>query len=252
MQPDESYVVLRRNLERGFNEIGRAAPLIAKYVGGVHTTRNHAAIDAGETVGALYVPVDAARQKQALDLLATQLFSVDSFRFKPEFVGRLGVDYLDRRDPNGTNKAPFYLPGRVLAIQTEALDHLMSDPVARRIGDAENISRHPRDLLTLTQLYGTLQHAIWSELSSGREITRLRRNLQREHLKRMVTVLLRPTNAALADARSVQRENAIELRAAIQHALADDRLLPESRAHLRESAATIDDALRANLQRMGA
>ncbi len=260
MKPGDSYLVLRRNVERGFNEIARATPLIAKYVGGVRTSRNHVPTVVGERVtvaldagGPLYAPVEAARQKQALDVLATQLFSVDSFRFKPEFVSRLGIDYLERDDPNGSNKTAFYLPGRVLSIQTAALDHLMSDPVARRIGDAENIGTRPRELLTLSQLYGTMQHAIWSELASGRDITRMRRNLQREHLKRMVAMLLRPSGSNLADARSVQRDEAIELRASIRRALASSSSLsPETRAHLRECAATIDDALKANFQRMGA
>ena len=255
MSGDESYLVIRRSVERGFNEIARATPLIAKYVGGVKTSRAHVPL-AGESAIAggtpLYVPVDAARQKQALDLLATQLFSVDSFRFRPEFVSRIGIDYLDRNDPNGSNKTAFYLPGRVLAIQTGALDHLMSDPVARRIGDAENMSSRRRDLLTLSQLYGSLQGAIWSELSTGKEITRMRRSLQREHLKRMVQVLLVPRNATVAEERSVQRDNAIALKASIQRALGGGSLSAESRSHLRESVATIDDALRANLMRLGA
>ncbi len=257
MKPDENYLVLRRNVERGFNEINRAAPLIAKYVGGMRTSRNHVALPAtGDNgalaaSGALHVPIEAARQKQALDLLATQLFSVDSFRFKPEFISRLGIDYLDRSDPNGSNKTAFYLPGRVLAIQTSVLDHLMSDPVARRIGDAENLSDRPRELLTLSQLYGTVQRAVWSELASGKDMTRMRRNLQREHLKHVMNVLLRPGVATLADARSLQRENAIALKASMQHALASKQLSVENRAHLRESVATIDDALRANLTRMG-
>ncbi len=261
MKPDESYVVIRRNLERGFNEIARAVPLIAKYVGGVRTSRNHAAAAGGpdqqvslQSGGALFVPVDAVRQKQALTLLATQLFAVDSFRFDPAFVSRIGIDFLDRGDRNGAYKESFYLPGRVLAIQADALDHLMSDAVARRIGDAENMSARPRDLLTLAQLYGTLQRAVWSELYSGREITRMRRNLQREHLRRVVVGLLRPTgaaNATLADARSLQRDDAIALKTAIDHALASGRLSADNRAHLRESAATIDSALRASVLRTG-
>ena len=261
MAADESYLVVRRNLERGFNEIARAAPLIAKFVGGVRTRRNHASFrgqfDATvdpvsfDSGAPLYVPVDAARQKEALDLLASQLFSVDSFRFKPEFISRLGVDYLDRGDPNASNQSTFYLPGRVLSIQGAVLDHLMSDPVARRIGDAGNLTASTRDLLTLAQLYGGLQRSIWSELASGREITRMRRNLQRQHLRRVVSVLLQPGGATLADQRSLQRENAIALRTSIQRSLANGRLSIESRAHLREAVATIDTALRANLQRIG-
>jgi hypothetical protein len=129
----------------------------------------------------------------------------------------------------------------------------MSDPVARRIGDAQNMSSRPRELLTLAQLYGTLQHAVWSELYSGREITPMRRNLQREHLRRLVQTLLRPSSPTLADERSLQRENAIALRAAIQQALGRGLLSVESRAHLRESAASIDDALtKAYMLRLGA
>ncbi len=167
-------------------------------------------------------------------------------------MSRLGIDYLDRQDPYGSNKVAFYLPGRVLGIQSGVLDHLMSEPVARRIGDAETTSTRPRELLTLDQLYGTVQRSIWSELSTGREITRMRRNLQREHLKRVVGVLLRPTSPALADARSLQRENALALKASLQAALNGRNLSPENRAHVRESIATLDDALRANMQRMGA
>lgn len=260
MKADESYLVLRRNVERGFNEIGRAAPLIAKYVGGLYTSRDHAIEagargtgDAATNYGrALYVPVESARQKGALDLLARELFSVDSFRFKPEFMSRIGVDYLDRDDPNGTNKSAFNLTGRVLGIQTAVLDHLLSEPVAARIVDAENKTATPRELLSLAQLYATLQTAIWSELPAGRDITRLRRNLQREHLKRVVAVLLKPGTGTLADARSLQRENALVLRASMRRALGSKRLSMETRAHLSESIATIDDALRANLIRAGA
>lgn len=45
---------------------------------------------------------------------------------------------------------------------------------------------------------------------------------------------------------------ATALKASIQHAPAARQLSPDNRAHLRESIATIDDALRANLTRVGA
>ena len=252
MKPDENYLVLRRNLERGFDEIAYAAPLIAKYVGGVKTSRTHAgaSVRAGQA-DVLFVPIDAARQRQALDLLATQIFSVDSFRFDPAFLARVGIDYLDRGEPGASYQNSFYLPGRVLAVQTSALDHLLSDPVARRIGNAENLSSRRDGLLSLAQLYDTLQRAIWDELRTGRPISPMRRNLQREYLRRMVGTLLRTSAPALADARSLQRENALALRGAMRRALMAKNLSIEDRAHLRESVATLDDALRANLTRTG-
>jgi len=247
MRPDESYLVLRRNLERGFEEIAYAAPLIAKYVGGVRTSRNHAST----TTDVLFAPVDAARQRAALDLLAGQIFAVDSFRFDPAFLARLGVDYLDRGEPGAEYGSTFYLPGRVLAIQTTVLDQLMSDSVARRIGNAGNLSNRPEALLSLAQLYDTLQRSIWDELRTGQAITPMRRNLQREHLRRLVGTLLRTSAPSLADARSLQRENALALRAAMGRALMAKRLSIEDRAHLREGVATLDEALRAHLTRSG-
>ena len=68
----------------------------------------------------------------------------------------------------------------------------------------------------------------------------------------MVGVLLRPVNGTLADARSLQRDNAIALKAAMQRALTSSHLSKETRAHLRESIATIDDGLRANVIKVGA
>ena len=252
MKPGESYLVLRRNVERGFNEIGHAAPLVAKYVGGVRTNRQHAGDGPVSAPVALYENVPAARQREALDLLSTQLFSIDSFRFEPAFLARLGIDHLDGGWPDSRYQSAFYLPGRVLGIQTTVLDQLLSDPVARRIGNGPNTSSRPQDLLTLAQLYETLQKTIWSELDGDRAISPMRRNLQREHLKRMVGVLLRPASPTLADARSLQRENAIALRARIARSLRDARWTPENRAHLREAMSTIDQALKAPMERVGA
>ncbi|MEO8102417.1 MAG: hypothetical protein ABI790_07820 [Betaproteobacteria bacterium] len=45
---------------------------------------------------------------------------------------------------------------------------------------------------TLSELYDTLQGAIWSELKAGGDINPLRCNLQREHLRRVVNTLIKP------------------------------------------------------------
>jgi hypothetical protein len=80
---------------------------------------------------------------------------------------------------------------RVLALQTAALDQLMADAVATRLTDSLEKLDDKRQVLSLDELYGSLQNAIWSELKSGKEITAARRNLQREHLKRLCAGLLR-------------------------------------------------------------
>lgn len=238
--PGENYLYLRRNLERGFFQAERAAPLVAKFVGGEHTTRDHAG-----TGRALAIPVSAAMQKQALELLGRELFSEESFRFEPRFLARVGIDYLDRELPESTNGAAFDLAARVLKMQSAVLDHLLSNEVAARMIRAAEYTEHPAELLTLAQLYESLQKSIWSELDAKRDIPPLRRNLQREHLKHMLAALLKPAEGTQADVRSLNRANALSLRERAQRALAGRALSLEARAHLQETVALIEDALKA-------
>jgi hypothetical protein len=65
----------------------------------------------------------------------------------------------------------------VLALQRASLDRLLSDSVAARILDAPSKMAQPQKALPLSELYDTLQNAIWSELQSSSDIDPLRRNL---------------------------------------------------------------------------
>ena len=103
----------------------------------------------------------------------------------------------------------------------------------------------------LSELYDTLQGSIWSELKTGREVTPMRRNLQREHLRRVAGALLRPSGSVPADARSLQRMNAIQLASEIRSAQAKPGFSKETKAHLAESLNTLDEALKAPMQRVG-
>ena len=40
-------------------------------------------------------PVPPAKQRQSLNIDAAGIFSADSFRFNPEFMRSMGIDYLD-------------------------------------------------------------------------------------------------------------------------------------------------------------
>jgi hypothetical protein len=195
-------------------------------------------------------PVPAAQQREALGLLTRELFSSDSFRFDPAFMSRLGVDHLERLD-RSDRSADFSLATSVLTLQRAALDQLMSDNVAARLADAETKVADRRQLLSLAEVHGQLADAVWSELKSGREIDSLRRNLQREHVKRVAAGLVRPSSAVAADIRAVNRQVAVKLQADLQRAASKAALTPTTRAHLSESASVLADALRAPLIKQG-
>ncbi len=94
-----------------------------------------------------------------------------------------------------------------------------------------------------------MQGAVWSEVKSGQEIDRLRRNLQREHLKRVQALLTRGSLALPPDALSLVRLNAVELQSSLRRASAKPGLSVESRAHLQDSLAALTEALRASMTR---
>ena len=248
LKSDDNLAIYRRNLVRGLNQMAVNGPLIAKYIGGLYTSRTTAG-----TQRPLLEPVPTAKQREALEVLSKEIFSSDSFRFDPAFMSRLGIDHLDRIQPNRPVVTPdFSLPTAVLNLQRVVLDLLMSDGVAIRLADAETKVRNPRELLSFADLQSRLTDAIWSEAKSGREIDSLRRNLQREHVRRLAGSIVRPTSPVATDVRAVQRQVAIKLEADLKRALDNPRLSGIARAHLAESASVLDEAIKAPLVKQGA
>ena len=120
----------------------------------------------------------------------------------------------------------------------------------------------PRTLLSYAEVQERLSAAIWSELGTtakggakvsdkAGDIDSLRRNLQREHLRRLAAGLLRPASAAAADVRSVHRSAAVQLRTRLTAALAAGGWSSLVRSHLEDSLATVDESLKASLVKQG-
>ena len=250
LKPDDNYTVYRRVVERGLIAMTGTSANVAKYIGGVTTLRDHVG-----SPRAPLTPVDPAKQRAALKIIADGLFSADSFHFKPEFMRRVQVDWMDRNDQYdlglSTPDVDYSLNTQVLNAQRKVLGQLMSDSVAQRILDSQVKVDDPRKTLHLSDVYDTLKASIWSELKTGREITPLRRNLQREHLTRVAGALLRPSGSMPADARALLREEAKELRRDIAAAQSKPAYSKETRAHLDEALTQLDEALKAPIVRQG-
>ena len=239
---DEGRDILYRNVVSGFNQYSLAAQVAAKYVGGVVYVRDHAG-----SPRASFTPIAPERQREALKLVTEGLFKIDSFKFKPEFLTRLAADPFE----SGVGeKASFTLASRVLAAQTQVLDRLMSDAVAARLLDSSFKVGDAKKGLSLADLYDTLQASIWSDVKGSGDIPLMRRNLQREHVRR-VTFLLTRANGTPADARALQRENTRALVTQLKAAQSRPGLSKEARAHLADSRNMLEEALKAPMQRAG-
>ncbi len=240
LKPGESYESLATSMSYGFRELAQVAALAAKYIGGVTHFRDRAGTDRP-----LYEPVPAAKQREALSILSKDLFDTASFRFKPEFLSRIAIDHFDR-----PSNPDFSVSTAVLNVQSSVLDYLLSDAVATRLLNSADKVADPSRLLKLSDLYDGLQSAIWSELKTGADIRSMRRNLQREHVKRIANALTRPGARTPADAGSLQRENAVQLAAQIRGAMGKP-MSKEAKAHLADALNTLTESLKAPLQRAG-
>jgi len=249
LKAGESYDVLRRSFDAGFRQFGRASALAAKYVGGVYYVRDYAG-----TRNKPLTPVSPEKQRAALNLLATGVFAADSFRFKPEFLRSMGIDYLNLPGSGFTSarfNPDFSLRNRVLALQTAALNQLMSDTVLTRLLDSEIKVASSQQALTIPELFAVLRGSIWSELKTNATIPGPRRDLQREHVRKLATMLIRPAPTTPADATALVREEARQLSAQLRTAATGQRDAA-TRAHLAESASTLEEALKATMLRQQA
>ncbi|MFO1262457.1 MAG: zinc-dependent metalloprotease [Rhodoferax sp.] len=241
-QPGDDPLRQRRSLLAGFTQLQRAAELVGKYVGGMHALRDLP----GTTGRASFTPVEPQRQREALQFMARGLFSERSFQFRPELLASLTVDYNEM-----ARATPVSIAAAVAGIQATALDRVLSPHTANRLMDLPSFlpAAQRKNLISLDEVYTTLQASIWSELRSGRNIDRLRRNLQREYLKRIQTLLTKGSSALPADALSLVRLHATQLQGTLRVASQRPGLNTETRAHLAESLSGLSEALRATMLR---
>jgi hypothetical protein len=248
LRTDQDYSVLRRSVTFALRDMNRTAGLLTRQIGGVRTLRDFP----GSGRDPLS-PVPAAQQREALALVASGILSADSLRISPELQRRLATNFDERTDAvfrgEATVPTDFPLTSLVLDLQRGVLNSLMSDTVAARILDSE--SKAPKEAFRFTELLDRLQGAVFSELGGNGPIPALRRELQREYINRLAALLIRPNALSRADARSPVRAEALGLLARLESGARRGGLDPRSRAHLRDSADTLRQALDARFQRAG-
>jgi uncharacterized protein DUF4953/uncharacterized protein DUF5117 len=249
-KPGEGYQVLRRSFDNALGQEGFAMRLAAKYVGGVQNPRVHV----GNGSGILPLqPVPKARQQAALKLVREELFSPRAFDFSPQLLNKLAPErFPNWRDFRSMQRRFDYpVHARVLNLQKGVLDRLLHPIVLGRVLDAEVKDPDP---FTISMLFSGLQDSIWEETKgagAALSINSYRRALQRDHLSRMSGMVLRTQPDLPEDARTMARLSLTGLRTQIRGALARPavKMPVETRAHLQESLARIDEVLSAKAER---
>ncbi|HEU4796039.1 MAG TPA: zinc-dependent metalloprotease, partial [Pyrinomonadaceae bacterium] len=247
----EGYQVLRRSFNSALGQTGSALFLASKYIGGVYHFRSHVG-DPGGRLPFEVVPVE--QQRQALQLLRDNLFSPNAFKFSPQLLNKLQNERFINFNNFTPSRQDVPIHAAVLSLQRQVLDRVFHPTLLSRVQDSELKVSPPAQPFTLGELFTGIQDSIWAETKANGgatlNINSYRRSLQREHLRKMIGMVLRDA-AVPEDARTLARYQLTTLRTQLQSALAKPTLNKslEVRAHLSESIARIDEALKGGIQR---
>jgi hypothetical protein len=251
------------------SQYGNGAYLISKYIGGEHAYRDHRDDPKGRDP---LVPVTAAKQRAALKFLQEHIFTDKTFQFPPEVLRRLAVERWSHWGSRSAS-TDFPLHERVLDIQRTALNQLLNATVLQRIQSNSLKAEKDAQPLTVAEVFRSVTDGVWSDLPNGaaKEDKKpgagsiIRRNLQREHVKKLAGMVLGPkgngggyviyfgdfdSGSAPPDACSLARRHLREIGQRIQVALNDQQAAVDetTRAHLEECHERINKVLGASMQ----
>ncbi|MFM8768514.1 MAG: zinc-dependent metalloprotease, partial [Rubrivivax sp.] len=96
LKPEEDYSVLRRAVSYAVRDMGRAAGILARQIGGVRTLRDHPGTGRDPLQ-----PVAASVQRDALEALAKGLLAADSLKLSAALQRKLAPSFAEREESFG-------------------------------------------------------------------------------------------------------------------------------------------------------
>ena len=238
-----------------YKQIG-ACGIASKWIGGVYFNRLK---KGDEGAPDPVIPVPAERQRRALDFILDNAFDDRAFGLSPEILAKLGAEqWFDGRGGNERSDVPVH--DTVLGVQASAMSMLINPTRLGRVLDNEMRTPPGQDAVTVPEILEKVRDKVWGSLEpkfgnghshefTAREpmISSLQRNLQREHLDRLIQLATgtRWPNASANTVLSLARRELREIDGQIKGALEHD-LDPYSEAHLVDARERIARALEAS------
>ncbi len=256
IEDGDSWDRVRYGYELTLSLQTKAVSMMANWIGGAHVYRDKK----GDTNGRKPVEVVAAdKQRQALRFVVDNTFKDETFGLTPELVQSMGLDkWLDNRAAFSA-EATWPIHDRIMGIQSSALTMIMNPTTLKRVYDNEIRVAEDVDSLTLPELLTTVTDSVWTELEDKPKdkftdrkpmISSLRRNLQREHLERLIDLAM-PGGGSSAASKAISMLSSETLRQIQKKidacvAAGADRHDPYTTAHLSQAKSRIEKALDAD------
>ncbi|GIV61122.1 MAG: glutaminyl-tRNA synthetase [Rhodothermaceae bacterium] len=237
----KNYDDLEELYEQVVAQWNRYAGHVARNIGGVYETYK-----TYDQEGAVYEPVPAARQREAMAFLNREVFATPSWL--------LDTGVLRRIEHAGAVE-------RVRRLQVGVVELVLDPQRLARMIEAEALPGG--DPYPCLEMLTDLRRGIWRELERGEAIDPYRRNLQRGYLERLEYLMTEevtpppaafrefvgftPVKVSQSDIRALARGELQALRGEVQRARSrtTDRM---TRLHLDDVLARIDDILEADRQ----
>jgi hypothetical protein len=266
----ESWFRTRHAFATLISQYGNAAHLAANYIGGQSVVRDHKGDKGGRDP---IVPVPGAKQREALRFLVDQILSDKAFQFSPALLRHLGAQkWYHWGDRSESQSVDFPVLDRVLGIQRIVLSQCLSPSVLARLQNQELQADPATEPLKIAEIFRALTDGVWPDLDGetkdGKKtlaLSSVRRNLQREYVKKLSTIVLgdaRPSISDLfvfvsfgstgtypADAKALARMHLKEIEGRIQKGLDQKEVSVDdtTRAHLEEARQRIAKVLDARV-----
>jgi hypothetical protein len=130
----DDYTQARRAFTVLMDQYGQGMFFVARYVGGLQTSRSHKGDKDGKPPVTL---IDAKLQREALNLLEANVFSDKNFQFPPEMLNQLGWSNWDHWGVQPTRRKDFGVHDFVIEWQ----DHVAETTVFRGLEQKCNLGR---------------------------------------------------------------------------------------------------------------
>jgi hypothetical protein len=248
----DSWSRARRGYLISLNTQMQSLSMMANWVGSAYVYRDKKG-DPGSRAPIEVVP--AERQRAAMQFVIDNSFYDEAFGITPELLAHTTVDKWWDDVNSVMADAALPIHDRVMGMQASALTMLLNPQTVQRVYDYELFVPADQDALTLAELMQSVTEAIWSELGedvsgsySDRDpmISSLRRNLQREHLSRLIDMAFTDSgfNSSSKPVRMLSTMHLRKIKDGVDGVLESrDSLDSYTRAHLEEISVRVGKAL---------
>ncbi len=256
LKDGDAWKKARQGYELTLNLQAKNVTMMANWIGGAFIHRDKKG-DPNARPPIVVVPAET--QRAALKFAIETSFRDSSYALSPELLQRLTRDFMGNSFSSFSGDPTWPVHDQILSTQAATLTSLMNATTLRRVYDNEFRIAADQDAFTLPELLNTIRDEIWSELDMKAEkpytarqpmISSLRRNLQREHMERMIDLTL-PNNGSSAAYKAISNLSVKQLRdlkEKVDQSLKTNgkNMDPYTEAHLSEVSHRIEKALDAD------